>query len=52
SGTASGLGWALSWLVVALASLNLFAGVCVGCLMYYQANRMGLPGFSRAPLSK
>ncbi|CAG0950972.1 MAG: DUF4395 domain-containing protein [Anaerolineae bacterium] len=49
---ASGLGWALSWLVVALASLNLFAGVCVGCLMYYQANRMGLPGFSRAPLSK
>ena len=39
------LGWALSWLVVALASLNLFAGICVGCLMYYWFNRLGVPGF-------
>lgn len=48
----TGLGWALSWLVVALASLNLFAGICVGCLMYYQFNRLGVPGFSRAPISR
>jgi hypothetical protein len=47
---ASVLGWALSWLVVALASLNLFAGICVGCLVYYQLNRFGVPGFTRAPL--
>jgi hypothetical protein len=39
------LGWALSWFVVALAALNLFAGICVGCLMYYWFNRLGLPGF-------
>jgi len=42
---AAGLGWALAWIVVALAALNLFAGICVGCLMYYWFNRLGLPGF-------
>src|SRR5512135_920574 len=41
----SGLGWALAWIVVALAALNLFAGICVGCLMYYWLNRLGVPGF-------
>jgi hypothetical protein len=45
------LGWGLALIVVALASLNLFAGVCVGCLMYYQFNRLGVPGFARAPLA-
>ncbi len=44
------LGWVLSWLVIALAALNLFAGVCVGCLIYYQLNRLGVPGFVRAPI--
>ena len=39
------LGWALAWFVVALAALNLFAGICVGCMMYYWFNRLGLPGF-------
>jgi hypothetical protein len=39
------LGWVLSWIVVALAALNLFAGICVGCLMYYWLNRLGVPGF-------
>lgn len=39
------VGWALSWFVVALAALNLFAGICVGCLMYYWFNRLGVPGF-------
>jgi hypothetical protein len=28
------VGWTLTWMVVALAALNLFAGVCVGCLLY------------------
>ena len=42
------VGWALAWIVVALAALNLFAGICVGCLMYYWFNRMGVPGFKYA----
>jgi hypothetical protein len=44
------LGWLLVWIVIALAALNLFAGICVGCIIYYQFNRLGLPGFSKAPL--
>jgi hypothetical protein len=47
---ASTIGWILSWIVVALAALNLFAGICVGCIMYYQLNRLGVPGFTRAPI--
>jgi hypothetical protein len=42
------VGWALTWIVVALAALNLFAGICVGCLMYYWFNRLGVPGFKYA----
>jgi hypothetical protein len=45
------IGWGLSWLVVALAALNLFAGICVGCLIYYQLTRLGVPGFTRSPIS-
>ncbi|MBL8155226.1 MAG: DUF4395 domain-containing protein [Anaerolineae bacterium] len=48
---AGAIAWVLSGLVVALAALNLFAGICVGCLMYYQLNRFGVPGFVHAPLS-
>jgi hypothetical protein len=40
----------LSWIVVALAALNLFAGICVGCIIYYQLHRFGIPGFTHAPL--
>lgn len=43
------VGWALSWLVTALAGLNLFAGFCMGCAMYYWFNRMKLPGFKKSP---
>jgi hypothetical protein len=43
------LGWALVWLVVALAALNLFVGFCAGCAMYYWLNRLRLPGFAKAP---
>ena len=48
----STLGWGLAWFVVALAALNLFAGVCVGCLMYYQLHRLGVPGFVHAPVAQ
>ncbi len=44
------LGWALVGLVIALASLNLFAGWCAGCTMYYWLQRLGVPGFDRAPV--
>ena len=36
------LGWALVWIVVALAVVNLFAGFCLGCFMYLHLDRMGL----------
>ncbi|KAA3660042.1 MAG: DUF4395 domain-containing protein [Chloroflexi bacterium] len=44
------LGWSLTWLVVALAALNLFLGFCAGCFVYYQLNRLGVPGFVRNPI--
>jgi hypothetical protein len=47
---AAALGWALSILVVILAGLNLFLGFCAGCFVYYQLNKLGVPGFDRAPL--
>ena len=40
-------GWALVWMVVALAALNLFLGFCAGCFIYYQLNRVGVPGFNQ-----
>jgi hypothetical protein len=43
------IGWALAWLVVALAAFNLFLGFCAGCAMYYWFNRLGLPGFGKTP---
>jgi hypothetical protein len=44
------LGWALVWLVIALAALNLFLGFCAGCFVYYQLNRLGVPGFRYSPI--
>jgi hypothetical protein len=44
------LGWMLTAVVVILAALNLFLGFCAGCVVYYQLNRLGIPGFTRAPL--
>ena len=44
------VGWALTWIVIALAALNLFGGICVGCLMYYWFHRLGVPGFKYAPV--
>ena len=44
-------GWALIWVVVVLAALNLFLGFCAGCFIYYQLSRIGLPGFTRRPMA-
>jgi hypothetical protein len=43
------LGWGLVWLVIALAALNLFAGFCAGCAVYYWLNRLNVPGFVKPP---
>jgi hypothetical protein len=43
------LGWTLVWLVAALAALNLFAGLCVGCMIYYWLGRLHAPGFVKRP---
>ncbi|MCA9973034.1 MAG: DUF4395 family protein, partial [Anaerolineales bacterium] len=45
------VGWTLAWVVVGLAMLNLFLGFCAGCFIYYQLNRLGMPGFGRGPLN-
>jgi hypothetical protein len=42
-------GWALIWLVTALAALNAFGGFCVGCFAYYWLSRFKLPGFNKLP---
>jgi len=42
-------GWGLTWLVVVLAALNLFAGFCAGCAVYYWLNRLQMPGFLKTP---
>lgn len=39
---APGLGWALAWIVIVLAAVNLFLNFCAGCFMYYQLDRAGL----------
>jgi len=46
---ASTLGWALVWLVVALAALNAFGGFCAGCAVYYWLGRLHVPGFIKSP---
>ena len=43
------VGWVLIWIVIGLSALNLFGGFCVGCAVYYWLNKVGLPGFSKAP---
>ncbi|MGD2049478.1 MAG: DUF4395 domain-containing protein [Chloroflexota bacterium] len=44
------VGWALVWVVVILAGLNLFLGFCAGCFLYYQLNRLNVPGFEHSPI--
>lgn len=38
----SGLGWALTLIVAALAMLNVLFNFCAGCFVYYQLRRYGL----------
>jgi hypothetical protein len=45
----SAAGWALVWLVIVLAAVNLFLGFCAGCFVYYWLARWQVPGFSRLP---
>ncbi|MBL8130752.1 MAG: DUF4395 domain-containing protein [Anaerolineae bacterium] len=47
----SGAGWIPVWIVIALANLNFWLNFCAGCWMYYQFNRLGIPGFTQARLS-
>lgn len=49
---ASTLGWMMVGLVVLLAALNFFLGFCAGCFLYYQLNRLGVPGFRRSPVKQ
>ncbi len=49
---AAGLGWALVWLVGFLAAANLFLGFCAGCFVYYQLNRLGVPGFRHGRITR
>ena len=36
------VGWLLTALVVVLAAINLFAGFCAGCFIYFQLARRGI----------
>lgn len=45
-----GVAWALVGIVVVLANLNFWLNFCLGCWMYYQLNRIGVPGFTVARL--
>ncbi len=36
------VGWLLTALVVVLAAVNLFAGFCLGCFIYFQMARRGI----------
>jgi hypothetical protein len=51
-GLAQGPGWILTWVVIALAGLNLFGNFCLGCAMYYWLARLGVPGFGRLPIRR
>jgi hypothetical protein len=37
---AAALGWGLSFVVIALAAVNLFFGFCAGCFVYFQLQRL------------
>jgi len=50
--SAPGAAWVLVWIVIILANLNFWLNFCVGCLVYYQLNRLGVPGFVYAPVKK
>ena len=48
----SAIAWVLVAIVIALANLNFWLNFCMGCWMYYQFNRLGVPGFTVSPIQK
>ncbi len=46
------LAWVFVWIVIVLANLNFWVNLCVGCMIYYQLNRLGVPGFTYAPVER
>lgn len=46
---ATAAAWVLVGLVVFLAAINLFAGFCAGCFLYYWLARMQVSGFDALP---
>lgn len=46
------VGWVLVGIVIALANLNFWLNFCLGCWVYYQLNRLGVPGFTVSPLQE
>lgn len=47
-----GVAWVLVWIVIALANLNFWLNFCLGCWVYYQFNRLGVPGFTHSPIGE
>jgi hypothetical protein len=47
---AATVGWILVGIVLVLANLNFWLNFCAGCWMYYQFHRLGIPGFTQAPI--
>jgi hypothetical protein len=45
-------GWTLVGIVIVLANLNFWLNFCAGCLVYYQLNRLGIPGFTHSKLQR
>ena len=44
------LAWALIAFVALLALTYLLLNFCGGCFIYYQLNRLGVPGFRHSPI--
>lgn len=46
----SAAAWAAVGVVVVLAAINLFAGFCAGCFLYYWMARLEVRGFTATPV--
>ena len=44
------IAWILVAIVVILANVNFWLNFCLGCWFYYRLNRLGIPGFTQAPI--
>ena len=42
--------WIVVGVVILLAAMNLFAGFCAGCFLYYWLARLRISGFTAAPI--